>query len=242
MLLPSKIDEISDLALKIMLVVVDINEKTGKIEESGSGPLSVASALSDFFQIGGLLESGERQLEDEEQWTVFGDHGLELLDRLSYQVYQLEIMDQKDNFARLYTSLAVWLARRGAVLDNLEGAADGFALVVNGLQDTRELGEISGLMDEVLEKASETLIRDEDRSNAWRPWRILNLNAGIAATRSLDPALMERTFEKMVRRLPYDMPGFFGDGQRNMLGQDIPDGVREVMERYAVKWPEKPAH
>jgi hypothetical protein len=53
---------------------------------------------------------------------------------------------------------------------------------------------------------------------------------------------MERTFEKLGRRLPYDMPGFFADGKRQMIGQDVPEAVSAVMNRYAEKWSSKPSH
>jgi hypothetical protein len=97
-------------------------------------------------------------------------------------------------------------------------------------------------MEEVAKAASEKKQMDEDRSNPWRPWRVLNLNAGIAATRSCDPQLMERVFENLGRRLPYDMPGFLADGRRQMMTQNVPEAVREVMNRYAEKWPARPAH
>jgi hypothetical protein len=97
-------------------------------------------------------------------------------------------------------------------------------------------------MEEVIEAAAEELQMDDDRSNEWRPWRVINLNSGIAATRSLDPELMERTFEKLGRRLPYDMPGFFADGKRQMVVQNVPEAVSTVMNRYAEKWSGKPPH
>ena len=139
-------------------------------------------------------------------------------------------------------ALAVWLVRRDAILNNLEGTADGFAMLTNGLSDPRELAEICLLMGEVLDAASVAQQTDTDRSNPWRPWRILNLNAGIAATRSLDPQLMEQTFEQLGRRLPHDMPGFLADGKRRMATQDIPAPVREIMDRFVGRWPDKPPH
>jgi hypothetical protein len=54
--------------------------------------------------------------------------------------------------------------------------------------------------------------------------------------------LMERTFEKLGRRLPYDMPGFFADGKRQMLVQNVPEAVSTVMDRYAEKWSGEPPH
>jgi len=235
-----QINDISELALQVMKAVINKNEETQKLTEDGLGPLALASALSDFFQISSAIENG--QTLDPEQMAEFGDYGMDLLDRLAYQCRQLDILDQRETLWRIYPSLAVWLVRRDAVLDNLEGAADGFAWLVNGLSDKDELAETCMLMDEVLEAASEKLMLDEDRGNAWRPWRVLSLNSGIAATRSLDPQLMESIFEKLGRRLPYDMAGFLADGKRQMATQTVPDDVREVMERYAEKWPTSPAH
>ncbi len=64
---------------------------------------------------------------------------------------------------------------------------------------------------------------------------------GVAATRSLDAQLMEDTFEKLGRRLPYDMPGFCRRKEQ-MDAQDVPQEVRDVMTRYAEKWPDKSRH
>jgi len=239
--LASGIDAISQLNLQIMQAVIARNEETQKLTEDGLGPLALANALSDFYMICSTLESGHNSL-DAEQMAEFCDYGLDLLDRLSAQLRRLEIMDQRGTLAGVYASLAAWMVRQGAELSNLEGIADGFAWIVNGLTETGDLAGICAIMEEVTDAASEELVRDEDRSNPWRPWRVLNLNTGIAATRSLDPDLMAHTFDKLGRYLPDDMPAFLADGKRQMMTQTVPDEVREVMDRYAAKWPGKPPH
>ena len=216
-----EIPAISDLALQVMKRVIDENEKTQIITDESSGPIPLASALSDFFQLASGLEH-EGQEPDAEVMSELGHYALDLLDRLSYQLRQLGIHDQRDNLSRAFASLAVWFARHDAVMDNLDGAADGFASLVNGEQDKAELANLSRMMTEVLDVAADELKLDQDRSNPWRPWRVLNLNSGIAATRSLDPQLMETTFEKLGRHLPYDMPGFFADGKRQMDASGLP--------------------
>ena len=236
-----EIDAISQLALEIMQAILARDAEAQKIMNDEDGPLALASALSDFFQIAAALESDESYM-DSDDLTEFGSYGLDLLDRLDFLVRKLEIMDQRDNVSRVLPSLAVWLARHDAIIDNLKGAADGFAMLVNGLSEPQDLAEMCQMMDEVIEAASKKLQMDEDKSDEWRPWRIINLNSGIAATRSLDPELMERIFEKLGRRLPYDMPGFFADGKRQMIGQDVPEAVSAVMNRYAEKWSSKPPH
>lgn len=234
-------DAISDLALEVTRAVLARGDEARSIMEDRSGPVALARALSDFFQIAGALESGAGLLE-QEQLEEFCAYGLDLLDRLAFLVRKIEIMDQQDRVARMFASMGVWVARRGATIDNLEGTADGFGRIVNATSATDELRSLCDLMEEVIEAASVRLQLDEDRGDTWRPWRVINLNVGIAATRSLDPKLIERTFDKLGRRLPQDMPGFLADGMRRAALQDVPDAVQAVMRRYMEKWPINPLH
>ena len=236
-----EIDAISQLALEIMQTILDRDAEAQKIMGDDSGPFALASALSDFFEIAAALESDESYM-DSDDLSEFGSYGLDLLDRLDFLVRKLEIMDQRDIVSHAFPSLAVWLARHDAIIENLQGTADGFALIVNGLTERQDLAEMCQIMEEVIEAASDKLQMDDDRSNPLRPWRIINLNSGIAATRSLDPELMEQTYEKLGRRLPYDMQGFLADGKMQMMAQNVPEAVSEVMNRYAEKWTSKPPH
>jgi hypothetical protein len=236
-----EIPVISDLALEIMKRVIDENEKTQKITDEQSGPIPLASAMSDFFQLASALENGE-QLEDSAAISELAHYALDLVDRLQAQLWYLDIHDQRDRLSRLFASLAVWFARQDAILDNLNGAADSFAILVNGENDSTVLADMSRLMNEVLEAASDEIKNDEDRSDQFRPWRVLNLNSGVAATRSFDAKLMQDTFEKMERRLPHDLPGFFADGKRQVQIQEVPESVREVMTQFADKWATQLTH
>lgn len=236
-----EIDVIADLALEVMQALLARNEEAQSIMEDQSGPIALARALSDFFQIAGALECGAARLEQEDL-DEFCAYGLDLLDRLAFLVRKVEIMDKRDRVARMFASMGAWVARRGSTIDNLEGTADGFGMIVNATSTPDDLRALCELMEEVIEATSERLQLDQDRGDAWRPWRVINLNTGIAATRSLDPELMERTFEEMGRRLPYDMPGFLSDGMRQAAFQNVPDAVRDVMRRYMEKWPTKAPH
>ena len=53
---------------------------------------------------------------------------------------------------------------------------------------------------------------------------------------------MERTFDKMGRRLPYDMPGFLADGLRQTAFKNVPHAVTDVPRGYMEKWPANAAH
>ena len=236
-----QIPEISDLALEIMKRVIDENEKTQKITDEQSGPIALAAAMSDFFQLASALENGQ-QLEDDAAISELANYAMDLVDRLQAQLWYLDIHDQRDRLSRLFASLAVWFARQDAVLDNLKGAADSFAILVNGENEKAELASMSRLMAELLDAASDEIKLDQDRSDSWRPWRVLNLNSGVAATRAFDPELMANTFDSMGRRLPYDMPNFLADGLRQATSQDVPQEVLDVINRFAEKWPAPLAH
>lgn len=232
---------ISDLALQCMIRVVNENEATQRIKDEQSGPIPLASALSDFFQITSGIEHSDQE-PDPETLSELADYGLDLLDRLAWQLRQLDIHDHADNIACVFVSTAVWFARRGATLRNLAGTADGFARVINATPESGKLATLSRFIDAVQDAASDAIKMDEDKSDPWRPWRVLTLNSGIAATRALDPVLMRATFDRMGRRLPSDLPGFFADGKRQMESQDVPQPVRDVMIEYAHKWPNKALH
>lgn len=231
-----EIPAISNLALEIMKRVIDENEKTQKITDEQSGPVPLAAAMSDFFQLAEALENGG-ELESDEAISELAHYALDLVDRLQAQLWYLDIHDQRDKLSRLFVSLAVWFARQNAVLDNLKGAGDSFAILVNGENDKQELANMSRMMDEVLQAASDEIKRDEDQSDNWRPWRVLNLNAGVAATRSFDTELMQDTFENMEQRLSHEMPSFLADGLRQATSQDVPQEVVDTINRFAEKWP-----
>ena len=123
----------------------------------------------------------------------------------------------------------------------METVADSFAIIVNSENEKSELANLCHLMEETLLAASEAIKKDEDRSDPWRPWRVLNLNTGIAATRALDAGLMKQVFTQLETRLPADVSGFFADGKRQMDAQDVPQEVREVLDEFVKKWPAIPA-
>lgn len=236
-----EINMISDLAITVTKRIIDANEKTNLIDDPNAGPLQVASALSDFFQLASGLENQKEEINADTA-TELAHYSLDLIDRLSYQLRQLDVHDQRDNLAKIFLHLSAWFIRRGAVLDNLSGIADGFANLVNGAKESDQLKALGTLGDEIMLSVSSEISLDKDRSDPWRPWRVINLNIGIAATRSLDPSFMKMIFDKLERRLPYDLPGFFSDGKRQMISQNVPDEVRSIMNNYADKWPVKAPH
>lgn len=232
---------ITGLARQVTETLVRTNADTAALAEDGDGPQSVQQALYGFLAIAGELDRGGTRLSPLELVDL-ADHGLDLLDRLSALATRLRSREQGGSLLRLYPTLAVWLARHGARIRNLAGITSGFAAVADGLHEPGELTELCLLMEEVLDASAASVQADLEKSDPGRPWRILNLNEGIVATRSHDPRLMDSIFDKLTLRLPEDMPGFFAEGMLQMDTLNYPAPVRAVMNRYAEKWSNKVLH
>jgi hypothetical protein len=148
----------------------------------------------------------------------------------------------RDGLDRATAGLALWLARHGAPLTRLEAVVDALARVANRTREPAELAALSDAIGEILAGVAPEIRADADDRDPARPWRVLNLNRGIVATRSHDPRRMEAAFETLVRNLPADAARFFQEGMGQMEALRYPAEVRAVMERYYREWSARTLH
>jgi hypothetical protein len=165
-----------------------------------------------------------------------GDYALSLIESLASLTGRAGRSETALQIQSLAMPLALWVARHGGRIQHLEVVVNAFAQYANGLHEPAALGVLSDIMGEVLEAAADSLKQDLEKSNPMRPWRILNLNRAIVATRSHDPARMELVFDAMVSNLPEDARAFFREGMQQMDIVGYPDHVRALMSRYRDKW------
>ncbi|MGM0679871.1 MAG: hypothetical protein ACQESY_08390 [Pseudomonadota bacterium] len=164
--------------------------------------------------------------------SQLGDYGLARLADLSEWAQLLELEELQVTLDELSIPIALWTARNIGSLQELRNVVDALSRIANQTRDPDFLAELSGIMDEIANAAAPQVKADEDKSHAGRPWRMLNLNHGIVATRTHDPAIMESVFEQILLRLPEDAPTFFREGMEQVEAIDYPGHVREVMEKY----------
>ena len=106
----------------------------------------------------------------------------------------------------------------------------------NELTDTSRLGDLCAVIREIIDACSDEIRRDLEQTNTLRPWRILNLNYGIVATRSHDPSLIDEACGELVKNLPQHARQVFREGMEQMDQVGYPDHVREVVARYDSLW------
>ncbi len=171
----------------------------------------------------------------EEDVTKIGGYTLEILEGLV--AFAQDKTDQQDrNLMRLSIPVSLWVARYDGHLDQIEMVVNSIAGYANEITDLIQLTELANIIGEIIEACSDKIKADVEQVNRMRPWRILNLNYGIVATRSHNPALIEAAYDALVKNLPQDARQFFHEGMQQMDSIGYPQEVREVVERYDKMW------
>ncbi|MCI0505488.1 MAG: hypothetical protein L0Z73_05195 [Gammaproteobacteria bacterium] len=215
-------------------------------------PHLIGKALKQFLDIlyraesdqklianGGAVSVHQPYIEDahyeplsRDEISEVGNHGLQLLGTLSEWAQALELPYQKNQINAIMVMVALWIARRGGELSSIESVVNTLADIANSTTEPDALAELSYMMGELISAVSLETRFDFENSNHQHPWRVLNLNRGIIATRSHDTGLMEHAFEELIRNVPEDAEQFFKQGMQQMEALDYPDHVRAVMTRY----------
>ena len=174
-------------------------------------------------------------LLEEKDISQIGQYSLDLLEAMVSFV-QNKTGEQNRDLLRLSLPISLWVARRGGKLSQIDMVVNSLAGYANEVKESHLLAELAGTIKEVVDACDDNIKKDLEQTNMMRPWRILNLNYGIVATRSHQPELIEQAYDALVKNLPQDARGFFKEGLQQMDIVGYPDEVREVVERYNKMW------
>ena len=172
---------------------------------------------------------------EEKDITRIGQYALDLLESL-FVFVQNKTGEQNQELLRLSLPVSLWVARHGGKLSQIDMIVNSLASVANEITEPNMLAELSAVIKEVIDACDDEIRRDLEQSNLMRPWRILNLNYGIVATRSYQPEIIRQAYDTLVKNLPQDAREFFKEGMQQMDIVGYPDEVREVVERYNKMW------
>lgn len=167
--------------------------------------------------------------------SQIGDYALTLIEGLVSHV-QTEIGQQNRDLIRLTVPVSLWVAKYGGQIDQLELVVNSLAGYANDLREPVQLADLCCVFRDIVAAVSDRVRQDLEQTNPMRPWRILNLNYGIVATRSHDPQLIEEAYASLIENLPQDARQFFREGMQQMDIVGYPQEVREVVEKYDRMW------
>ena len=199
--------------------------------------LQVIQALRQNIQIMLRLDSDVQSNKNtdisEDEISKIGNYALNLIDEISVSCASRGLQDQMLQLHRLSLPVVVWLNFYGAKVKKLDIVVNAVASYANTIQDIKQLEALCSLINQVVEATDQSIKNDLEIANPARPWRILNLNWGIVATRSHNPDLMMQVFDRLIENIPADVQQFFNEGMQQMDTIGYPESVRVVMQEYA---------
>ena len=189
------------------------------------------AAMNQFFDIAEGVDASKTEFVANDISDI-GEQGLLLLEKLIFKAEALHDLTEKQQLEHIALAIADWIIQRDGSINLLEPIVDALAQLANVASDEDQLIDLAEFMGEIADACSDAIKQDLELSNMQRPWRILNINRGIVATRTNDPQTMRSVFSDLIKALPMDAPGFFKEGMSEMIRLDYPPHVRDVMQEY----------
>lgn len=172
--------------------------------------------------------------------TQIGDYSFTLLegmaDHMQLDSGQQHPQNLNQDLTYMVVVVALWVARHGGRIDNIDMVVNALAGYANYLREAAQLSDLCPVIRDIIVAVSDDIQKDLEQTNPLRPWKVLNLNYGIVATRSHNPRLIEEAYDLLVKNLPQDAREFFREGMKQMDIVGYPQEVRAVVEKYDRLW------
>ncbi|MGD8999888.1 MAG: hypothetical protein PVF75_05700 [Granulosicoccaceae bacterium] len=192
-------------------------------------------AIAHFTRILQAISAAPANLSCEEV-SDLGEHGTQLISELQAAMQEFGLDEQYSRLLEAQVLFGLWVAAHNGEIRVLEPIVDALAYVANHAIQPEQLAIMSRHAANIINAVAPHIKQDLDNTNPGRPWRLLNLNYGIIATRSHNPELMRTSFATLVHNIPDDVAEFFAEGMKQMDIINYPPQVREVMEDYYRQW------
>ena len=214
----------------------ELNKRSVKEHTEHLIPLpQLEKALLQFFEVSEKIETEPELLKsgdsDFDNISELGDYGLQLFAGLEQWLDAAKI-ENKSTIQISILSLAVWIHDHSGILQQLEDIVNALSQTANQTNEPEALIKLHKIAEKITNSAHEMIKADLDKSEPGRPWRILNLNHGIIATRTHNIDIMNSVFEQLLQRFPDDAANFFADGMKQIDIIGYPDHVKHVMEQF----------
>ena len=204
---------------------------TRRAEFADENVFEMLASLQQVLDIAKMEDQQANALRPEDISDI-GERGLGLLDSLVASLAAKNLVTEKQDIEQVALVIAQWVISHHGVLHSIQSIVDGLAYLANAIHDKTILAQLACFMGQVISTCDVIIKHDLDNSDPARPWRVLNINRGIVATRSHDPDVMMTVYTDMIRNIPMDAPAFFAEGMSEMMQQNYPEPVREVVQEF----------
>ncbi len=179
------------------------------------------------------IKNNKQQPLAEEEITKIADYAFNLLDEVASHCASKGMQEQMLQLHRLSLPVVSWLKIHNGKIKKLDVVVNAIASYANTIQGNKQLEQLCALIKNVIELTDDAIKQDLEATNPMRPWRILNLNWGIVATRTHNTEIMKSVFDQLIKNIPADAQQFFNEGKQQMDAIAYPEPVRELMNKYA---------
>lgn len=194
--------------------------------------VAVERSIDVMTRVNAEYEISKQSALSKDDINKIGDYILTLLDELSIVAANRGLQQTMLSLHRLTLPVAVWIADHNGKIDKLDIVVNAIAGYANELTDNKQMADFCETVGKVVNSVSDEIKMDMEATNPMRPWRILNLNWGIVATRSHNTDLMAVVFDQLIKNIPADVRQFFKEGMQQMEIVNYPDHVKTAMEKY----------
>lgn len=231
-------DDLNKLFVQASAAILQAFDSSSIQGVAGASPAQLTDAIGQFFIIYKKLgnKHGENSLLDKDNISRIGEDTISCLYELCNWAERLNLPQEKAMLEEIALAAAHWVIRHHGEIRNLEGIINTLAAKANHTGDKAALTSLFHVMSDVIEHTSPELKSDQDKSDQNRPWRMLNFNFAIVATRTMNTELMTRAFDTLGRNLPEDCSQFFEEGLMQSEKAEYGSEIKPIMTAYFKKW------
>ncbi len=211
---------------------------TSKPGEEVVQPPQLVAAVDQLLDVFKKLDAdhGEQGPIPYDDASELGENTLSCLIDLSAWAERLALSEPKRDFGTVALSVAHWIIRHQGEIRTLEPLVDACATEANSTDSIEKLTSLFYVMQQLIAHTSPLLSNDLNRYDPTRPWRVLNFNFAIVATRTQNPDLMTQAFDMLGENLPDDAPFFFEEGVKQAQKEVYGPQVKTLMQEYFNRW------
>jgi hypothetical protein len=171
--------------------------------------------------------------------SLIADEAIAYLMELSSLSENIHSIEERFLLDELSLQIAQWATRHGGILRTLTPIVNRFARRANMTQDKNDLVALFNEMRWIIQHVADQIKQDSDKLDPFRPWKVLNINYAIVATRTQLPELMMIAYSDLELNLPDECASFFEEGLKQSKKTVYGDVVKSVMRCYFDKWTTK---
>jgi len=231
-------NEIKDAFNQASAVVELAFEAKHTPSDGAPTPTQLIEAINKFFVVYDKLGTNPDQNHafSKESISDIGEQTISCLVELSAWAQKLDLSKEKAILDELALAVAHWVIRQRGEIRNLEVIVNMLAAKANQTSDKTVLTALFHVMNDVIENTAPELRTDIEKSDPYSPWRMLNFNFAIVATRTMNKDLMISAFDTLGRNLPEECPQFFEEGLRQSEKAVYGPEIKAMMAEYFKKW------